>query len=396
MARTQSSGFLPWLLLGVIALICYGSLYPFNFNFDGSYPTLSAALHKLSWARAGRADRVRNVLLYVPLGFCLMLLLRNRIGFGLAALLATLLGSLLSLCIELAQVYLTIRVPSFMDMALNASGTLLGAVGGVAWRGLSALVYLPPSTRNRSGDRSALLLLVVWVMWRLADFEPMVSLTRLKLALRPLLEWDFSLALTLRFLVMWLVVAQAVLSYAPRQRSNEVLLTVIAIVLIGRLLFVTPAFIPAELLALLLLLPSLVMLHKFRSAPQSAVVLLVFTALFVYERLAPFDFGSMDHRFDLWPFMSWIHAGMPVNADQLLRKLFVFGALIWLLKDAGLSMQAALIVVVTTVLGIELLHLWQPDHGSSLTDPALALLMGLLMRFAGDGRSSQRNSYIRR
>lgn len=396
MARTHSSGFVPWLLLGVIALICYGSLYPFNFTFDGGSPTLGAALHQLSWARAGRADRVRNVLLYIPLGFCLMLLLRNRIGFGLAALLATLLGSLLSLCIELAQVYLTIRVPSWMDMALNASGTLLGAVGGVVWRGLSALVYLPPNTRTRPGDRSALLLLVVWVMWRLADFEPVVSLTRLKLALRPLLEWDFSLALTLRFLVMWLVVAQAVLSYAHRQRSNEMLLTVIAIVLIGRLLFVSPAFIPSELLALALLLPGLVILHKFRSAPQSTVVLLVFAALFVYERLTPFRFGGMEHHFDLWPFMSWIRAGMPIDADLLLRRMFVFGALVWLLKDAGLSMQTALIGVVAVVLGIEVVHLWQPGRTGSLTDPALALLMGLLMRFASDERPSQRNRYAHR
>lgn len=396
MARNQSSGFVPWLLLGVIALICYGSLYPFNFNFDGSYPTLSAALHKLSWARAGRADRVRNVLLYLPLGFCLMLMLRNRLGFGLAALLSTLLGAVLSMCIELAQVYLTIRVPSLMDMTLNAFGTMLGAVGGVVWRTLSGLVYLPPNTRTRPGDRSALVLLITWVIWRLAEFELVVSLTRLKLALRPLLEWDFSLPLTLRFLVMWLVVAQAVLSYAHRQRSNEVLLTVIAIVMVGRLLFVTPAFIASELLALALLLPTLVILHKFRSAPQSAVVLVAFALLFVYERLTPFNFGSMEHNFDFWPFMTWIHDGMHIEADVLLRKLFVFGALVWLLKDAGLPMQTAMIGVVLTVLGIEVLHLWQAGHSSSLTDPALALLMGLLMRFASDERKVKRSAYLRR
>lgn len=396
MARTKSSGFVPWLLLGVIALIGYGSLYPFNFNFDGSHPTLSAALHQLSWARAGRADRVRNVLLYVPLGFCLMLWLRNRLGFGVAVLIATVLGSLLSLSIELAQVYLTIRVPSLMDIALNACGTLLGAVGGVIWRGLSALVYLPPNTRNRPGDRSALVLLMVWIMWRLADFELTISLSRLKLALRPLLEWQLSLGLTLRFLVMWLVVAQAVLSYAHRQRSNEVLLLIIAVVLIGRLLFVTPAFILSELLALLLLLPTLVLLHKFRSAPQSAVVLVAFACLFVYERFTPFHFGAMAHNFDFWPFMSWIREGMPIDPDTLLRKAFVFGALIWLLKDAGLPMQAALFSVVLLVLGIEVVHLWQPGRSSSLTDPALALLMGLLMRYASDEPRTRRSSYARR
>jgi hypothetical protein len=237
---------------------------------------------------------------------------------------------------------------------------------------------------------------MTWVIWRLADFELAISLTRLKQALRPLLEWDLSLSLTLRFLVMWLVVAQAVLSYAHRQRSNEMLLAIIAIVLIGRLLFVTPAFIPSELLALGLLLPTLVVLHKFRSAPQSAVVLLAFAALFIYERLTPFNFGSMEHNFDFWPFLTWIHEGMPIDADGLLRKLFIFGGMIWLLKDAGLPMQTALIGIVAVVLGIEVVHLWQPGHNSSLTDPTLALLMGLVMLFASDERKPKRSPYARR
>jgi hypothetical protein len=196
--------------------------------------------------------------------------------------------------------------------------------------------------------------------------------------------------------MMWLVVAQAVLSYAHRQRSNEVLLAIIATVMIGRLLFVTPAFILSELLALGLLLPTLVVLHKFRSAPQSTVVLLAFAALFIYERLTPFRFGSMEHNFDFWPFLTWIHEGMPIDADGLLRKLFIFGGLIWLLKDAGLPMQTALIGVVAVVLGIEVVHLWQPGHSSSLTDPVLALLMGLVMLFASDERKPKRSPYARR
>lgn len=396
MPRTQSSGFLPWLLLGVVVLICYGSLYPFNFIFDGTHPTLGDALRQLTWARAGRADRVRNVLLYVPLGFCLMLWLRYRVGFIWAALLAAVLGLLLSLSIELAQVYLTIRVPSLMDVTLNAFGTLMGAVSGVVWRRLSSLVYLPPNTRSRPGDRSALVLLLTWVIWRLADFELVINLTRLKQALRPLLEWDVSATLTLRFLVMWLVVAQAVLSYANRQRSTEVLLAIIAAVMVGRLLFVASPFIPSELLALALLLPTLVLLHKFRSAPQSALVLLAFAALFIYERLTPFNFGGLEHNFDFWPFLTWMRDGMPIDADALLRKLFIFGGMIWLLKDAGLPLRTSTMGVVAAVLAIEVVHLWQPGHSSSLTDPSLALLIGVLMQFASDERKSKHRGFARR
>ena len=80
----------------------------------------------------------------------------------------------------------------------------------------------------------------------------------------------------------------------------------------------------------------------------------------------------------------------------MLRKAFVFGAFIWLLKDAGLAMRTAIIAVVLTILGIEILHLWQPGRSSSLTDPSLALLMGLLMRLASDEPKARRRQFARR
>lgn len=384
MGRSQSSALLAWLTLGVIAVICYGSLYPFNFKYDGAHDTVLSALKQLSWARAGHADRVSNVLLYVPLGFCLLLWFRSKLRRPwLAAAMATLAGSLLSLCIEVAQVYISIRVPSLMDVTLNACGSLIGAVGGVAWRSLSALVQLPSNTMQRSGDRSALVVLLLWVAWRFTPFMPQLNLAKLKLALQPLLHPQFSFALTLKFLVFWLVIAQAVISLVNRQRSIEMLLGLIAIVLLGRLFLVTPAFIPSELLALLLLLPILVLLHRLWSLPQSAIVLAAFGALFVFDRLAPFNFGALQQSLDLWPFLPWIRANMPIDLDELLQKLFLFAALAWLLKDAGLTSKAAVAVVTLGVLGIEVLKLWQPGRGGSVTDPALAFATAVVLHYAG-------------
>ena len=396
MARSQSSAIALWLLLGVIALIVYGSLYPFDFNFDGGRPTLLTTFKHLSWARAGRADQLRNVLLYMPLGFCLVLWLQRRSSHLVLLLLATTLGCVLSLCMEMAQVYVPTRVASYLDVTLNALGTLLGAIAGLTWRSLAGLVYLPPNTRTRSGDRSALVLLITWVSWRLAEFTPHLSLTRLKSALQPLLDFDASLLLTIRYLLLWLVVSQAVMSYAQRQRSNEFLVTIIAVVLIGRVLFVSPALIPSELLALILLLPVLIVLHKFSAVPQSAVIFSAFAAWFVYDSLSPFYFGGFHADLDLWPFMSWIKQGMPIDADTLLRKLFTFGALIWLLKDVGIAMKGALIIVVGVVFGIELLHLWQPARIGSITDPVLALCMGMVMRLVSDERQSKSSTLKRR
>lgn len=383
MSRSQPSLLLSSLLLVVTALICYGSLYPFNFKYDGTHDTIVGALRQLSWARAGRADRVSNVLLYIPLGFCCLLWLRTKIrGPWRAAFIATLLGSLLSLCIEVAQVYISMRVPSLMDVTLNATGTLIGAIGGVAWRALSTLVRLPSSNLQLSADRSALLLLLLWMAWRLTPFALKLNLAKLKLAVQPLLRPDIGWELTLEYLVLWLVIARAVISLVSRQRGIEVLLGVIAIVLTGRLLFVTPAFIPSELLALLLLLPVLVGLHRLRTLPQSGIVVVAFVALFVLHRWQPLEFGALRSGFDLWPFLSWIAAGMPIELDVLLGKLFSFGALAWLLKDAGVNSRVAAALVTATVLLLEVLKMWQPGSGGSLTDPALAFATALVFHYA--------------
>ena len=78
MAGIHSRSVILWLLLVVLALIVYGSLYPFNFKPDAIEGGVLEALRQLSWARAGRGDRISNVLLYLPLGFCLFLWLELR------------------------------------------------------------------------------------------------------------------------------------------------------------------------------------------------------------------------------------------------------------------------------------------------------------------------------
>ena len=389
MPSKQSSTLVLWLLAGVIALIGYGSLYPFNFSFDGTYPTLTAAFSQLGWARAGRADRVRNILLYLPLGFCLILLLRAKLGTLWATVFATCIGSLISLTIEVLQVYLSIRVPSLMDVVLNAVGTCVGAMAGIIWRGLSSLVYVAPNSRQRPGDRSALVVILVWMMWRLAEFDLSISLSRLKLALGPLMEGGYSLAGVAQFLLFWLVVAQAVLSFSHRQRGHETLLIVIALVLVGRLLFVNAPFNVSELISLVLLLPALVVLHKLASVIQAILLFSTLAAWFVYQQLAPFHLTHSAHAFDYLSVKRWVTEGTAIDLEFLLSRAFLFTALMWTLKQLGLRMRSAVIAVVMSALTIEIVQLWQIGQSSSMTDPVLALATGVIMQLASNERNKK-------
>jgi VanZ family protein len=383
-ARTRS--FIPWLLLAVVLLIAYGSLYPFNFKPDSVDGGFLEALRQLSWARAGKSDRVSNVLLYLPLGFCLFLWLEMRMNRFLALALATVLGTLLSLLIEVAQFYVSIRVPSLTDLVLNGAGSALGAMGGLAWRTIGGLMHLPTRSEKAPRDPGAAMLIVLWLLWRLAPFVPQLDLARLKAALRPLISPQFDLVAVFIFLTCWLVVNQAIAALVSRSRRLEALLIVIAAVLIGRLVVANLSFIPAELLALLLLLPLVVIMHRLRPQPRRAALVLAVFAVLIIDGLAPFDFAPPATAFDLWPFREWFEHGFVAGIQsidwvQVFGKLFLFGALLWVIRDWGASTRFAVSVVVATAAVIEVLQMWLPGQTASITDPLLALALGLVFRY---------------
>ncbi len=81
------------------------------------------------------SDMVNNLLLFIPFGFGLVSLLRNR---GLPRVKAVfcilLIGAVLSLGVEILQCWLPTRDPSLLDIATNSASSVLGAalylVGG--------------------------------------------------------------------------------------------------------------------------------------------------------------------------------------------------------------------------------------------------------------------------
>ena len=109
------------------ALIVFASLFPFDgWRDQGIDPWifLSAPLPPPYWTGF---DVAVNVAGYVPLGFLLALALLRWGHERWAVLLAALAGALLSLLMEYLQIYLPRRVPSNLDLLLNASGALAGA-----------------------------------------------------------------------------------------------------------------------------------------------------------------------------------------------------------------------------------------------------------------------------
>lgn len=119
-----------WPLAGIYAaLIVFASLFPFEgWRVQGVDPLvfLTARIPPPYWTWF---DVNTNIAGYVPLGFLLALgMLSDGRRMRWAVLVGALGGTLLSLSMEFLQIYLPSRVPSNLDLTLNALGALGGAL----------------------------------------------------------------------------------------------------------------------------------------------------------------------------------------------------------------------------------------------------------------------------
>ncbi len=182
------------LALVYSALIFFASLFPFTgWRAQGINPWvfLTATIPPPYWTWF---DVNMNVVGYAPLGFLLALALQ-RSGMPRAAVpVAALAGTLLSASMEFLQIYLPRRVPSNMDLVLNASGTLIGALLALALERLGALERWSVFRARwfSAQARGAIVLLVLWPMALLVPAAVPFSLgqvfERLESALTELLE----------------------------------------------------------------------------------------------------------------------------------------------------------------------------------------------------------------
>lgn len=159
------------LALAYLVLIVYASLYPFaNWRHLGLSPL---AFLDAAWPRYWTVfDLTVNVLAYLPLGFLVTLALRRLPGRWTPALAAILLGTLLSFTMECVQTWLPARVPSHLDLAANATGSVAGAVvaalnGKRIFRRIGQFqqAILAPMPHAEAG-------LVLAGMWLLAQLSP--------------------------------------------------------------------------------------------------------------------------------------------------------------------------------------------------------------------------------
>ena len=357
------------LLLLVVLIVVYGSLYPWHFAFAGRPEPVSLLLHSwpAEWSRFLLRDIVINVLLYVPVGAVACLALRPR--WPRAALAAAIaFGGALSLSMELLQDYVPGRTTSLSDLATNTLGTAVGA--GLAWAFAHRIEPLLRTHARRASPGGALLV-ACWGGYQLYPFFLIFSTTHLRQALLELIVTHaFSPVGAWAAAAEWFAAALALEAVLGRLRGSWLAVAMLAL---GLRIFlpsrsVTLDEIAGAALALLAweILPAR---NRLRIAVWMAL-----SAILLAE-LAPFHFTAHAAPF------SWVPLGATLENERwgavviLLRKAFFYGSAVWLLVRSGVRYPVAGGALAIALFALELVQCHLPGRTPEITDALIALVM---------------------
>jgi VanZ family protein len=375
-ARRLNKGFLIAAAI-IVAVILYGSLYPFTFYQpeDGVGP-LQHLLQ--SWAETpGRGDFAANIFLYLPLGFFGSLAFAGSGRTVPRILLVTLAGGLLSTTMELAQYYIAERVSAADDVYANLIGTLLGAiVGNFVGRDF---VWLP--FREIDANRVPCLLLGLWLAYRLYPYVPTIDLHKYWDALKPVVFHPRPAGYDLfRYTAIWLTVGSLIEAIGGRRRGWLLFPLFIAAVLAAKVLIIGETLSAAEIDGAAIALAVWLLLAFCVSARiRVTATALLFSAYIVAERLEPFQFSAYGRAFGWIPFRSFLYGSIEVNITSFLEKAFLYGALIWLLDRSGLRSAVSTILVAMMLFAASWAETYLPDRSAEITDALMALLIGIII-----------------
>jgi VanZ family protein len=389
------------LLLLVLLLIIYGSLYPWNFHLR-SLDANPLWLVITSWpTRIDRfvvRDLAVNIVLYIPLGLCGFLVARERYSRAFRVVAVLVLALALSYGIEVLQLFDLGRFSSALDVLANVTGAAIGAMlasrlqpsiaHSLEHRDLASLFHFSAPT----------LLLGCWLGYELFPFFPTLGHTQL---LRKLAVLLFHLKLSpldaFASLAAWLVVARLLEEVIAREWVPRAL--AFALFVLPAKLFISGRTITwAELMGAALAYAFWYIFLR-ENTQRTLITAGVLGAYLLLYGLWPLHFSHVPAQFSWAPFRDSLQSDWTAGLPILLKKAYWYGALIWLFRITGIPHGIAATGVALLLALMEGIQVYLPAHSAEITDPLLAILMAVALSLADrtapayESRRPARTSY---
>lgn len=363
------------ILLLIAVLISYGSLYPFHFAANHNWLREAAGLFTMPTLRMGRGDLVGNLLLFVPYGLVTALHVDTRRPVRAAGTLTLLLilGLLLALALQLAQIWVPSRVPELNDVIANGVGMVLGTLAGWMARSLfpNAAMHLPRAL-------APAVLMLLWIGYQWFPLVPTLDLQNIINALKPLVRSpQVDAVRTLYTALAWLAFFKLWELAAGKTLSTPVMAMAALGIVGAKLVIVGASISPTNAIALGLALVCLPWRQHDMAVPVLSIAMFI---SLLTSGLAPFEPLSQPQTFHWIPFTGMLQGSMGTNLLNLAEKSFFYGALIMLVGGKVSRPLATAGMVALFLSFIEAAQLFLPGRIAESTDPVLALILGLVIR----------------
>lgn len=373
------------LLLLVAALLAYGSLFPWKFEFTSAAGNpLAVVLHGWPsyWNRYVLRDIVLNIVIYAPFGFVATLAFRRKLSRPMAAAAAVVLGFLFSVSMELLQVYVPGRDPSLSDVLTNTIGSTAGALFAIWFE--APLRRLGERRASRFGA-AAVLFLLAWAVVQLYPFFPAIGRTHLREEFALLLHHpQFSILETWADCAEWFAVGLALNTLFTHMRTSWLAAAMLCVpaqlVIAGRVLTL-PEIAGASM--------ALALWHFVRVESRPRWCAWMLGSAILLRQLQPFYFLTVPQPFSWVPLKATLISGRDEATLVIARKTFDYGAAIWALRYAGIPFVWAGLAVAALLGVTEAIQTYLPGRSPEITDPLLALLLMLVLQAMSGARVKQ-------
>lgn len=383
-------------LLLIIALITYGSLYPFKFS--GQHPEITETL---SWLlnvslHTTRSDIIANILLFVPYGFVARFYINSHKKRFQSAVWVVIFGGLLAFTLQYLQFFLPARVPSSGDALFNVFGIIIGLIFSHLLTQYSHNHIPNAQSRQVSWSQVSipLLLALIWVGWRWFPYMPLVATESILNSLNPLInkpQLDFVSIIRdgIGWLMFFYLISQPPFDKQPRFRVLKIAFYILAIEL----------FIINNEITVNDLLAALGAFALYASMHFSAIEKMLGWGValgIVLIWLSPFSLADPLHGFNWIPFHSLMKGNPWLNAELILLKIYFVSAMIYLFQRRRIDYGLATILCMALVFPITISQLLIGSSTPDITDTFMVAVIGWAMyqvdKLASDERTLAMNS----
>ena len=372
------------ILAIVVALILYGSLYPWQFQARhyGHNP-FWILLH--TWPSGFNRyvvwDVAVNITLYVPLGIFGFLAVSARASRVVRILAPLALGLVLSASIEMLQLFDDSRQCSLADVASNVAGAAVGIAAGALYRVKFQRLLAPRGRASPLRPSGALLLLACWLGYQFFPLFPVWGRTNLVNRMAALKTVSaVSPVDTLVVFAEWLAVAcllESIRKTMLKTKPNGVLALLLLLVP-ARLLIASRTLAWSDIVGAAAAYAAWLCLPRLWMRRVAPVLL---AGALILGELSPFHFAAQNgaHAFNWVPFRGSFSSTWQDGFVVLFRKSFWYGSVLWLWRASGRSLAWTTAVAAAALFLLERVQVFLPGRTPEVTDAVLAVLMGVLL-----------------